>query len=63
MRYALGNEAVHDEPLSEEEAQDLCDFTELVLLYLFTLLEKLARARARREPDVPPTPCDDDIPF
>lgn len=58
-----GNDAVHEEPLSEEEAQDLCDFTELVLLYLFTLPEKLARARARREPDIPPPPYEDEIPF
>ena len=58
-----GNEAVHDEPLSQEEAQDLRDFTELVLLYLFTLPEKLARAKARREPDLPPPQYEDEIPF
>ena len=58
-----GNEAVHDEPLSEEEAQDLRDFTELVLLYLFTLPEKLARARTRRELNLPPPQDEDEIPF
>ena len=58
-----GNDAVHDKPLSEEEAQDLRDFTELVLLYLFTLPEKLARAKARREPNPPPPQYEDEIPF
>ena len=65
-----GNDAAHEEdPFSEEDAQDLYDFTELVLLYLFTLPEKLRRAQERkerqkreREPDIPP-PNDDDIPF
>ena len=58
-----GNDAVHEELLSEEEAQDLRDFTELVLLYLFTLPEKLRRAQTRREPDLPPPQDEDEIPF
>lgn len=47
-----GNEAVHDqEPFSKEDAQELHDFTELVLLYLFTLPGMLERAQERRESD------------
>ena len=44
-----GNDAVHEEkPFSEQEAQELRGFTELVLLYLFTLPKMLERARNRR---------------
>ena len=57
-----GNDAVHEEePFLEEEAQDLRYFTELVLLYLFTLPEKLELARGqqwlrdRRKPKPDPT--------
>ena len=41
-----GNEASHgQEPLSEQDAQRLYEFTHLVLLYLFTLPNMLARAK------------------
>ena len=47
-----GKEAVHEKkPFSKEDAQDLYDFTHLVLLYLFTLPEMLEQARARRKPE------------
>ena len=42
-----GNDAVHgDTPLSKEDAQSLADFTNLVLLYLYTLPGMLAQAQA-----------------
>ncbi len=42
-----GNDAAHDEePFSKEDAERLQTFTELVLLYLFTLPGKLDEARA-----------------
>ena len=45
-----GRDAVHKkEPSSKEDAQDLHDFTELVLLYLYTLPGMLERSQARRE--------------
>lgn len=52
----VGRDAVHKkEPLSEEDAQDLHDFTELVLIYLFTLPEKLRLAQKRRKPETKTT--------
>jgi Domain of unknown function (DUF4145) len=37
-----GNDAVHDEdPFTEEEAQELLDFTELFLTYVYTLPGRL----------------------
>ena len=42
-----GNNAAHEEePLSQEEAQRLADFTNLVVQYLFTLPGMLERAQA-----------------
>ena len=45
-----GKDAVHDETFSEERAHDLRAFTELILLYLFTLPKMLEDAQARRKP-------------
>ena len=59
-----GNDAAHEEdPFSEEEADVLREFTELILLYLFTLPEKLHRARERRAESDDNPPSDFDIPF
>ena len=45
-----GNEATHGEdPFSREAAQELYSFTELVLLYLFTLPAKLEKSRSQPE--------------
>ena len=42
-----GNDAAHgDKPLSQKDAQNLADFTRLVLLYLFTLPGMLTQAQA-----------------
>lgn len=42
-----GNDASHDEdPYTPEEAQELYDFTDLVLRYLFTLPEEVKQKRA-----------------
>ena len=55
-----GNEASHgEEPFSQEDAQRLSSFTELVLRYLYTLPGMLERAKARRES---PTPTQDNRP-
>ena len=44
-----GNEAAHeDEPFTEEDARQMGEFTELFLTYLFTLPEKLTRARDQK---------------
>ena len=44
-----GNDASHEETaFSEEGAQQLADFTKLVLLYLFTLPGMLTQARDNR---------------
>ena len=44
-----GNEAAHDEkPFSEEDAKRLQTFTNLVLIYLFTLPGMLAKARSEQ---------------
>ena len=43
-----GRDAVHKDPASKDDAKELHDFTELVLLYLHTLPEMLERAQARR---------------
>lgn len=49
----VGNEAAHGKhPSSKEDAQDLHDFTQLVLLYLYTLPAMLSKAQARRGPKV-----------
>ena len=43
----LGNSAVHaDEPIAEEDASEMGEFTKLVMIYLFTLPEKLRIAKA-----------------
>jgi Domain of unknown function (DUF4145) len=48
-----GNNAVHDEkPFTKEEAEELLDFTELFLTYVYTLPGRLA---AKKKPhDAPP---------
>ena len=47
---ALGNAAAHDdEDLSKEEAEQLREFTELFLIYAFTLPARVDRIRADRE--------------
>ena len=44
-----GNNAAHeDEPFTEEDARQMREFTDLFLTYLFTLPEKLARARDQK---------------
>lgn len=44
-----GNNAAHeDEPFTEEDARQMGEFTELFLTYLFTLPEKLAKARDQK---------------
>lgn len=44
----FGNEAVHDPvEVSEQEATEIKDFTELFLLYVFTLPGMLAERRAK----------------
>ena len=49
-----GNEAAHgEEPFSQKDAQRLSTFTELVLLYLYTLPGMLKRAQAPPEPQSP----------
>ena len=47
-----GNDAVHDEdPFKKEEAEELLDFTELFLTYVYTLPGRLA---AKKRPHAPP---------
>jgi len=46
----LGNEAAHEEePFSEDDAEDLRSFTDLLLRYLFTLPGMLEKARKKPE--------------
>ena len=47
----LGNEAAHDPDaeVSKEDARDVLDFTEAILIYVFILNRRLERLRARRE--------------
>lgn len=47
---AVGNEAAHDPnvSLSKEDARDALDFTEALLLYVFTLRRKFERFQERR---------------
>lgn len=46
---ALGNEAAHDpDEFAEADARDLFAFTELLLMYVFTLPGMLAERRAKR---------------
>lgn len=43
-----GNDAAHDEePFTKEEAEELLDFTELYLTYVYTLPGRLAERKAR----------------
>ena len=45
-----GNDAAHDQdPFTKEEAETLATFTELILLYLFTLPGMLLQAQGREE--------------
>ncbi len=43
-----GNDAAHDGSLSMEDAEDLCDFTNLVLSKIYTEEAKLIEIRNRR---------------
>jgi hypothetical protein len=54
-----GNEATHDEqPFAEEDAKQIASFTELFLLYVFTLPGMLAaRAAAASPPVATPEPA------
>lgn len=47
----VGNEAAHDPDVevSKEDARDVLDFTEAILIYLFALNRRFERLRARRE--------------
>lgn len=45
IRFWGNDAAQEDEPFTEEDARQMGEFTELLLTYLFTLPEKLARAR------------------
>lgn len=46
----LGNDAIHDDnPFPCEDAKELANFTELVMIYLFTLPEMLKEAKKKRE--------------
>ncbi len=47
----VGNEAAHDPHLevSRQDARDILDFTEAILIYLFALNRRFERLRARRE--------------
>ena len=54
-----GNEAVHDDdPFKQEEAEDLLNFTELYLIYVYTLPGRLKARRERREEMAPTTVAD-----
>jgi Domain of unknown function (DUF4145) len=53
-----GNEAVHDkEPYSKDDAEDLLNFSELYLTYVYSLPGRLADRKARKDGEsvVPPT--------
>lgn len=56
----FGNDAAHeDDPFSEDEAKEVDQFTEMMLIYLFTLPGRLLLARAARGDEIDP----EDIPF
>ena len=56
----FGNDAAHeDDPFSEHEAKEVDQFTEMMLIYLFTLPGRLLLARAARDDEIDP----EDIPF
>ena len=45
----IGNEAAHDmTPISKEDAQDVLDFTEAILIYVFSLTKRFESFKARR---------------
>ncbi len=46
----VGNEAAHDieAPVTKEDARDILDFTEAILIYLFSLTKRFDSLRARR---------------
>jgi hypothetical protein len=48
-----GNDAVHGDDFTEEEAAQIISFTELFLMYVFTLPGMLAERKAKREPGAP----------
>jgi len=52
---AVGNDAAHDPnvSLSKDDARDALDFTEALLLYVFTLRRKFERFRQRRSQPAP----------
>lgn len=52
---AVGNDAAHDPnvSLSKEDARDALDFTEALLLYVFTLRRKFERFQERRSQSAP----------
>jgi len=53
---AVGNEAAHetDAELSKEDARDVLDFTEAILMYVFILRARYAAfEKRRRKPDAP----------
>ena len=54
---AIGNEAAHDidVPVTKEDARDVFEFTEAILIYVFSLTKRLESLQARRsKPGVPP---------
>ena len=54
---AIGNEAAHDinVPVTKEDARDVFEFTEAILIYVFSLTKRFESLQARRsKPGVPP---------
>ncbi len=47
-----GNDAVHGDSFTKEQAEELLDFTELFLTYVYTLPARLA-ARKKQHPATP----------
>jgi hypothetical protein len=46
----FGNEAAHDTeaPVTKEDARDILDFTEAILIYVFSLTKRFDSLKARR---------------
>ncbi|MFZ5450739.1 MAG: DUF4145 domain-containing protein [Thermodesulfobacteriota bacterium] len=46
----VGNEAAHeiDTPVTKEDARDILDFTEAILIYIFSLTKRFDSLKARR---------------
>lgn len=46
----VGNEAAHEieAPVTKEDARDILDFTEAILIYIFSLTKRFDSLRARR---------------